>query len=380
MAELWPTTLPQKLNVQGHNYTFGDPAIRSNPSVGPSKVRPRSSAVSAPLSGQMFLTTAQLAALKTFYNVTVRGADVFVFPDPEAALTSTMQSVLSIIQGQGLTNFLKLLLDAGSGASWPGAPSSKWFDLAGFGYDFFLGADGTTAANDPTFAGAVNGLSLNNYFGFDGGDYFTYDLANEPWMQNIHKDNARFSIVAVVYIPTLASLYMVAGDTNANTQIGFQFYVYTDNKLRFLTTNTTASVNFFATTSIAITAPGWHTVGVSVDEGANSCILMIDGVTQSFPGAYTSPSALAATYTMQIGASGNGASPFGAGGRMATVLMWEGRALTAAELTGVQQGLGNNYALPPMTYLNCRFVSPPVVSATVKAGLWSVGLPMEIVP
>lgn len=83
MAELWPTTLPQKLNVQGHQYTFGDPAIRSAPSVGPSKVRPRSSAVSSPLSGIMFMSTAQLATLRTFYNVTVRGSDVFVFPDPE---------------------------------------------------------------------------------------------------------------------------------------------------------------------------------------------------------------------------------------------------------------------------------------------------------
>lgn len=83
MAELWPTTLPQKLNVQGHQHTFGDPAIRSAPAVGPSKVRPRSSAVSSPLSGTMFMSTAQVATLRTFYNVTVRGSDVFVFPDPE---------------------------------------------------------------------------------------------------------------------------------------------------------------------------------------------------------------------------------------------------------------------------------------------------------
>jgi hypothetical protein len=83
MAELWPVSLPQVLNVQGHSFTFGDPAIRSNPSVGPSKVRPRSSAVASPLAGQMFLTTAQLATLRTFYQVTLRGADVFVFPNPE---------------------------------------------------------------------------------------------------------------------------------------------------------------------------------------------------------------------------------------------------------------------------------------------------------
>jgi hypothetical protein len=83
MAELWPDTLPQKLNTQGHSYNLGDPSIRSSPSVGPSKIRPRSSAVSSPLQGMMYLSTAQLATLKTFYNITVRGSDVFIFPDPE---------------------------------------------------------------------------------------------------------------------------------------------------------------------------------------------------------------------------------------------------------------------------------------------------------
>lgn len=84
MAELWPDTLPQLLNVQGHSYNFGDPSIRSNPSVGPSKIRPRSSAVSSPLSGQMYMTTEQVSTLRDFYQVAVRGSDVFSFPDPEA--------------------------------------------------------------------------------------------------------------------------------------------------------------------------------------------------------------------------------------------------------------------------------------------------------
>jgi hypothetical protein len=31
----------------------------------------------------MYLTTTQLGTLRTFYKVTVRGSDVFTFPDPE---------------------------------------------------------------------------------------------------------------------------------------------------------------------------------------------------------------------------------------------------------------------------------------------------------
>jgi hypothetical protein len=90
MADLWPSTLPQKLNVQGHQYTFGDISIRSAPSVGPSKVRPRSSAIASPLQGMMYLTTAQLQTLETFYKITVRGSDVFIFPDPENPSSATL--------------------------------------------------------------------------------------------------------------------------------------------------------------------------------------------------------------------------------------------------------------------------------------------------
>jgi hypothetical protein len=92
MADLWPSDLPQKLNVQGHQYTFGDISIRSNPSVGPSKVRPRSSAIASPLQGMMYLTTAQLQTLETFYKITVRGSDVFLFPDPEGFMPGVATS------------------------------------------------------------------------------------------------------------------------------------------------------------------------------------------------------------------------------------------------------------------------------------------------
>lgn len=86
--ELWPVGLPQKLNVDGHTYQLGDPTIRSNPSVGPSKIRPRSSAIASPLNGQMFMTTAQVETLRYFYQVTLRGAEVFEFPDPERGPSS----------------------------------------------------------------------------------------------------------------------------------------------------------------------------------------------------------------------------------------------------------------------------------------------------
>src|SRR5262245_38220680 len=121
MAELWPDTLPQRLNVQGYQYGFGDIAIRSNPSVGPSQVRPRSSAVASPFGGSMYITTDQLNILRNFYKVTVRGSDVFLFPDVERTEgddAKYINSVYNVIKQLGLMNNLKVVLEAGSLASW----------------------------------------------------------------------------------------------------------------------------------------------------------------------------------------------------------------------------------------------------------------------
>jgi hypothetical protein len=60
-------------------------------------VRPRSSAVSSPLQGVMYLTTDQLATLKTFYTVTTRGSDVFMFPDPEAFMPDGPASPMPLL-------------------------------------------------------------------------------------------------------------------------------------------------------------------------------------------------------------------------------------------------------------------------------------------
>lgn len=84
MAEDWPASLPQKLNVDGHGYALGDPTLRTNPEIGPPKIRNRVSAVSDFLQGQMYVTTAQMDTLITFYKVTTQAADVFNFPDPTA--------------------------------------------------------------------------------------------------------------------------------------------------------------------------------------------------------------------------------------------------------------------------------------------------------
>jgi len=98
-----------------------------------------------------------------------------------------------IIRGLSLDTNLKLCLDAGEGDSYTSGQS--WLDLAGSGYDFFLGQDGSSDSTDPTFNGVANTMTSSEYWSFDGGDYFTYDTTNETWMENLHKAGALLILV-----------------------------------------------------------------------------------------------------------------------------------------------------------------------------------------
>jgi hypothetical protein len=100
----------------------------------------------------------------------------------------------------GLTTNLRLCLDAGDAASYPGSGQS-WLDRSGGGYDFFLGTTSGADATDPVFNGTAGRKSSNEYWTPSGGDLFTYDSANESWMTALHQAGAQFTIAMWVYDP-----------------------------------------------------------------------------------------------------------------------------------------------------------------------------------
>lgn len=84
MADAWPATLPQCL-VVGYAEGLADNVLEYQPDIGPPITRRRSSTATRPLSGQMKMTRAQIAILKSFFEVTLdEGALPFEFPDPTA--------------------------------------------------------------------------------------------------------------------------------------------------------------------------------------------------------------------------------------------------------------------------------------------------------
>lgn len=102
----------------------------------------------------------------------------------------------------GLTTNLQICLDAGASDSY--TSGETWTDLSGNGNHFYRGADGTADGANPTFNGAVGAQSANEYWSFDGGDYFTLVPSVSTWMTNTYQNNSICSLCAWVYIPAAA--------------------------------------------------------------------------------------------------------------------------------------------------------------------------------
>jgi hypothetical protein len=259
----------------------------------------------------------------------------------------TYQTFYAALQSIALTSNLQLCLDAGDSASY--TSGQKWLDRAGGGYDFFLGSDVTSQASDPTFTGSVGNRGA--YWSFDGGDFFTYDSANETWMTNIHKDNAAFSLVAIYYQDGATDDIALAATGNAS-ETGFLFYIPTTRKLDFSVQNAgTPVLGFLADT--ALSAGSWHMVGVSVNEatGAGGGFFYADGSyskvssADTFNSTYSSPSAGAATSKMCIGRfTEAGASQTADGQRMSCLAAWS-TALTKANMDSIWSAMRDRFGI-----------------------------------
>lgn len=246
---------------------------------------------------------------------------------------SANDSLITALTKLGLLTNLRLALDAGDRNSYVSGQS--WLDTSGNGYDFFLGATGGSESSDPTFNGVAGHLSSGEYFGMDGGDFFRYDTTNETWMQNIHKDNAKYTILAWV-LPVFGSNHVVLGNNGGavGSGVGFHFGFQSDDKLFMRVANGGAGA-LGGTSTIGGNNGAWNFIGVSVDEGVTTGTYQINGTQQSFTSTYTSPSAGSASFTTEVGARGNGSTPMPNGSRIAMEAVWEGVTLSTTQMTSV---------------------------------------------
>jgi hypothetical protein len=272
------------------------------------------------------------------------------------------RSIQDIITSLGLPA-PKLLLEAGTLSSWPGS-GQKWQDESGNGYDFFRGDDGTTGPRDPIFVGSIGGLSLSEYWTFPGpkgaapGQWFTYDNPNEPWMDNLHKDGAKFTIVTLVYPfgPATAGSRFI-GDSGGGIGIDFGIALTAVpvgvQRVRLWNGGPNAAQVFDSADVVPLNQ--WSVQGISIDETAAAGVSINAGAVRLFDSTYTAPSAANASFPMQIATSGGGGDVLSAGSRIAFMAIWEGVALTAAQLTSLNDAINANNLLP-----SPRFATPQI--------------------
>jgi hypothetical protein len=244
------------------------------------------------------------------------------------------------ITAAGLTTNLETALDAGDNLSYTSGQS--WLDRSGNGFDFFLGADGNATATDPTFNGTAGNISSSEYFSVDGGDLFRYDTTNETWMQNLHKNNAAFTLFAVVWIGTGSTAQGIFGNCRGSTgNVGVEFLVNTSDQLLFQCMKGGAPAARAATANgTALTTGAWHAIAISINEatGAGGGFFWADGSyaqvssADTFDATYTTPSSSNATFTSEIGSRGDALQPLTANSRVAAFAAWEGTALSKANL------------------------------------------------
>jgi hypothetical protein len=243
------------------------------------------------------------------------------------------KTLIEAIRQLQLTSNLQLALDAGDALSYPGS-GTKWLDTSGNGYDFNFGA--TTAS--PTFNGASGGRSSAEYMSLDGGDHFVYDSANETWMNNLHKDNALWSWAAWLQIGTLGTAQRIFGTSSANNaQVGVDVAFGATNLLTVSFRNGSGSSGLNAASTLTTAGSVWEFFGQSINEGtgAGGILHRKNDTTDTDTSTISSPSASNATYTMQIGAAGNSITPLLSGARIAMLAIWQGVALTDANLKSV---------------------------------------------
>lgn len=244
------------------------------------------------------------------------------------------QTLFQVIQTAGLTANLQLCLDAGDPASYTSGQS--WLDRSGNGYDFFLGATSGAEASDPTLTGTAG--VRDSYWAFDGGDFFRYDTTNETWMQNIHKDNAVFTILSLYYRSTSASADMSTG-TSGSGALATGFMFGNNGAIQYLLVQNAGANVLTVTGDTSISEDAYHMIAVSLTEatGAGGGFYYLDGAynqvsaSDTFTSTYSSPSAGSASFTMEVAACGSGGNPFESGDRLSAVAVWSS-ALTKAQL------------------------------------------------
>lgn len=246
----------------------------------------------------------------------------------------------------GLTANLQCCLDVGDAASY--TSGQTWFDETANAANFYLGTSGSVSGSDPTFNGTPGNLSSNEYWSFNGSQFFTLAQTNPAWVNNMHKAGQTQAILAWVYIPTLLQVGCVLGDRGASSP-GFSFaFGNANNTLDWGLEN--GSTNDATFSTMGVGAIGWHLLGVSItNTNGSTTTWQIDGTSETDTNSQSiTPSSGSAPATLTIGkhaSYSNGSSFVPSGTRLGSLAIIQGSGLTGTQMTAYFNATRGRYGV-----------------------------------
>lgn len=243
------------------------------------------------------------------------------------------------VQSLGLTTNLKICLDPKNSTSYSGGQT--WSDLSGNSGDFYRGATSGAEGSDPTY-------DSNGYFTSDGGDFFTYTAGGRPaWMNNVHKDNARFTIAMWLYVTSAGAGSSLGFIGNSNSVNGFFLGQASGNNVLFIVFHGSGQAKSL-TGPVNVPHNQWALFSVSLDEavGASGASVGVNDQFLNNNSTYTSPSAVNGTETLAIGKRHSAyGTNLSSGSRYGMVFFWEGSRLTNTNITNLYNATKGTYGL-----------------------------------
>lgn len=272
-----------------------------------------------------------------------------------SCVTARPDAASSVIGYLGLGTNLEFCLDAADINSYSGS-GQTWTDLSGNGYNFLRGTTSGAEATDPTFNGTAGDLRSGTYWSLDGGDRFTLGQSNPAWVNNLHKNNAAFTLMFWIYAKTTGAITtqeLFTTRTNPVTETGFAIYFGYDaaeGTINVQVTNAGSNAYLQGTIAEAVTVndSAWNFVALSLDEsvGVGGTLFQVnaDGFVDNASSTYSSPSAGSASQTATLGADVTPNYPMRNGSRYAVACAWS-RALTAAEIDSFFQATRQRFGI-----------------------------------
>jgi hypothetical protein len=136
------------------------------------------------------------------------------------------KSFKGLLDSLELSDNLLLCLDAGFNGSFDGVTDTQiWKDISGNNRNWYRGATSSSEASDPTFNGTPGNLSENEYWSFDGGDYFIQE-SEDFFVKPLHSDGGQGTIIAIASAPTSAlyPIFFGGGPGRLSQNIYFNGY------------------------------------------------------------------------------------------------------------------------------------------------------------